>query len=442
VPNAPAIQSFAVAQDRDGRWLCFGGRTAGLHGQQNDGQTPPPLSNFENINDRVWVIDVAHAQATSRALADLNLPADMAASLTVTGAQYVQVQDKLYIVGGYGFSADHSFMRTYRQLTVVDVDATVDAILNGRAVGDHIRQSGPDEYLRVTGGELRNLDGVFFLVFGQSFDFAYTPTSSGRYTHQVRPFQVTDDGKSVAIVKGVAVGSAASDPEFRRRDLNLVPIIRANGRLGLTVFGGVFTPARGAWYRPIDIDSQGGSSQVSLWADGFAQQLCQYNCAVLPIRQVSTNTMFTVFFGGISQVCFQQNTFKSDNGLPFVDHVGCIGRRAGSAKEWLVGQGGSTGQPSPLKLPGLLGTAARFLPFQTGSGSAPFDRGMLELDKVQTDLTVGFIYGGIAAVRGNNGPTTASSRMFEVHLSPQPSSAIAVPTVISITPQTPSPQSR
>ena len=110
-------------------------------------------------------------------------------------------------------------------------------------------------------------------------------------------------------------------------------------------------------------------------------------------------------------------------------------------KSGLLARVGPPGSRLPLKLPGLLGTAARFLPLQTGSASAPFDRGMLELDKLQTDLTVGFIYGGIAAVRGNNGPTTASSRILEVHLSPQPSAAIAVPTVVSTSPQTPSPQS-
>ena len=63
--NAPALQSFAVAQDRNGRWLCIGGRTAGLHGQQDDGQVPPPLSNFNGLNDRVWVVDVANSRATS-----------------------------------------------------------------------------------------------------------------------------------------------------------------------------------------------------------------------------------------------------------------------------------------------------------------------------------------------------------------------------------------
>ena len=191
-----------------------------------------------------------------RALADLKLHVGMAEALTVTGAQFVQVKDKLYITGGYGLSSDASFMLTYRQLTVVDVDATVDAVLSGAPVGDHIRQTVPDEYLRVTGGELEYLDGTFLLVFGQSFDFAYTPGTAGRYTHQVRPFQVIDDGKSVTIVKGTPAGAPASDPEFRRRDLNVVPVIHPDGRRGFTVFGGVFTPHGGPWSRPIDVAAQ------------------------------------------------------------------------------------------------------------------------------------------------------------------------------------------
>ena len=441
-PNAPALHSFAVAQDRDGRWIFFGGRTAGLHGQRNTGETEPIISNFENLNGHVWVVDIGNAKAKSRTLADLKLPPSMAASLTVTGAQFVQVNDKLYILGGYGFNEDHTFMMTHRRLTVVDVEATVGAILNQSAVGSHIRQSAADEYLRVTGGELECLGGTFVLIFGQSFDFAYTPFTKGRYTHQVRTFRVLDDGNSVSIAKGVTCGSEASNPQFRRRDLNVSPAIRTDGRIGLTAFGGVFTHARGAWYRPIDIDVQAGQMNVSLWRNGFLQQLCQYNCAILPIHQGSTTTMYSVFFGGISAVYFTPGgLFQADSGLPFVDHVGCISTAPAGAKEWLVCRGGSTGPPSPLLLPNLLGAGAHLLPKSSANGPALFNGGVLELDNVQKDTTIGYIYGGIAAERNNNGPTKASNRIFEVHVSPQPSRAIAVPTVVPVEPPNPSPQS-
>jgi hypothetical protein len=428
---APGLQSYAVAQDQHGRWLCFSGRTAGLHGRQDDGEVPPPPSNFENFNDRVWVIDLAGPQAVSRTLPGLGLSDELAASLAVTGPEYVQVGDKLYMAGGYGYSADHTFMKTYRQLTIIDVAATVDAVLKGTRIGDHIRQTTPDEWFRVTGGELGYLDGTFFLILGQRFDANYTPKSSaGQYTFQVRPFAVVDDGKSVAVVKGTPLGCAAADPEFRRRDLNVARGIRPDGRPGLTVFGGVFTRDDGVWYRPIDIDVQGGQMTVTLDASGFQQQLCQYNCAVLPIHQTSTRSMYTVFFGGISELYYLSNVpsgFKRDSGLPFVDHVGCIKKSAADTAEWLVCQGAAAGRPVPLRLPDLLGTAARFLPRKTTDPEVSFDDGVLDLDKIQADRLVGHIYGGIAATRSHNGYTRASNRIFEIHVSPRPAPAIPVP---------------
>ena len=383
--GAPRLQSFAVAQDCSGRWLFICGRTSGLHGRGNDGGGTSLPANFEGLNDRLWVIDPSRHQATSRSISDLGLTADVAASLTVTGPEFVQVDDRLYIVGGYGFSADHSSMKTYRQLTVVDVAATVNAILTGTPIGNHLRQTVPDDWLRLTGGELEYLDGTFVLVFGQAFNYAYSPSSSGNYSFQVRPFRVTDDGSTVTISKGTPKGSAAANPEFRRRDLNVVRATRPDGLPCITAFGGVFTPDAHAWSTMIDIYLQGGQVATVTDASGFQQRLCQYRCAVLPIYQASNRLSFTVFFGGISEFTFESNAFKRDGALPFVNHVGCIKRSPSGATEWLVCQPASSGSATPLRLPDLLGTSAQYLPVNSGNADVVHKYGVLDLDKLRSD---------------------------------------------------------
>jgi len=424
--GAPTLQSFAIARDGQGRWLCLGGRTAGLHGLASSGVLIQ--SNFQGFNDRVWAVDVGGPRVCSRALANL-VAKDVADSLTVTGCQSAQVGDKLYLVGGYGYSPDHRFMQTYRVLTVVDVTATVQAVLTGGPIGNHIRQSAADDLLAVTGGELESIDGTFYLVFGQNY-FGFYTQRNGDYTYQVRPFQVTDDGTTVSIVKKQPVGCKGADPQFRRRDLNLVQAIRPDGRRRLTVYGGVFDPSDidakfgGPFRRPIDIDPGGDPPAVSVDASGFQQQLSQYNCAVLPIHRTSDRSMAVVFFGGISEAYYTGLEFRWDNNLPFVDHVGCITRSAGGdSREWLVCRR-SSGQPCVnLRLPGLLGTAAKFIPAQ----GAPFDGGVLDLDAIRADTLVGYVYGGVAATRGSGGASQAGGQILAVWIGPGPAPAIAVP---------------
>jgi hypothetical protein len=331
------------------------------------------------------------------------------------------------------------FMQTYSVLTVVDVAATVRAVLDGGPVRDHIRQSAPDLFLRVTGGELETINGLFYLVFGQSYLGFYFVGHDGDYTHQVRPFQVNDDGKVVSIVKRTPVGSQATDPQFRRRDLNVVEAIRPDGRRGFTVYGGVFdldpfAPNGGPFRRPIDIDipPAANAPTVSVDATGFQQQSSQYNCAVLPIHRASDRSMAVVFFGGISELIYTGAGFARDRELPFVDHISCITRSAaGASREWLACQAGSGASPVPLRLPGLLGAVARFVPAK----GAPFDGGVLDLDAIRAETLVGYVYGGIAATRGSGGPSSASGRILEVRICPGPSPALAVPATVQSSPQ-------
>ncbi|MDG3008288.1 hypothetical protein [Paludisphaera mucosa] len=432
--GAPGLQSFAVGRTADGRWVCIGGRLAGLHDRRSPGN-PPPLTNFDRRNESLWVIDPVRRRARSRPLADL-VPPDAAVSLAVVNPQAAQVGDRLYLAGGFGLGPGGTAMTTHRRLTVVDLSAAADAVEGGGPIGSHIRQSAPDDFLRVTGGEMLTLDGTFYLVFGQRFDRNYVGEDDrgGTYTHQVRPFRVEDTGAAVSILKGTPTGTSTHDGEFRRRDLNAIVAVRGDGRPGITAFGGVFRPnrdsetGRHAWTRPIDIDPGDAGPSVRVDPTGFRQQLSHYNCATLTVREPTTRTTATVFFGGISEVVAGvDGAFRPDAELPFVDHVSCVTRRAdGSFSETLVCRGVSA-PPAPLRLPGLLGAGARFVP----ADPSLFAFDALQLDRLRGNVVVGHIYGGISASTGNGGTTRASDRIFEVVVGPRPSSASPVPVVLS-----------
>ncbi|WP_165226679.1 hypothetical protein [Aquisphaera insulae] len=431
----PGLQSFAVARAADGRWLCIGGRQAGLHGRSS---SPPLTDNFNKLNDRAWVIDAAGRHVASRRLVELGLTASVADSLAVVHPEFVQDGDRLYLVGGYGLPTGGQTMRTYGSLTVVDVPQVMTAIVDGTAAGDHIRQSPPNPNLRVTGGSLGLIGGTFYLAFGQQINFNYSEAVNGLYTFQVRPFRITDTGAVVSVTMDAAVGDDSANPGFRRRDLNVLAAIRPDGGRRLTAYGGVFQPRdRTAWTRPIDIDppaSGSGPPSVIETAGAFQQRFCQYNCATLAIHSAASKSMYAVFFGGISQAIYTEGGgFQNDEGLPFVDLVSCISRAAnGSAAEFLVGKGDGAATTAPLRLPALLGAGARFIP-------APPSVGVLELDALRGDILAGHIYGGIVSDKPHGGTTDASNRIFEVHVAPVASAAIAVPAApplpIKSTPQ-------
>ena len=107
---------------------------------------------------------------------------------------------------------------------------------------DHIRQIASPSF-RVTGGAMYEMDGRTHLVFGQDFSGNYNPNKNGTYTNQVRSFDIVDDGTTLSIANPT---STTPDPNYRRRDLNVFPVIRpaGGGTLdeGLLVLSGVFTP--------------------------------------------------------------------------------------------------------------------------------------------------------------------------------------------------------
>ena len=97
--NAFGIQSFAWAVYQ-GKALLIAGRTNGLHGFDIGDNNFPPRQQ----NTIVYVVDPDSQTVATKSLLDPSsqLSQSQIDALSVTASQYFQVNNTLYIVGGYG----------------------------------------------------------------------------------------------------------------------------------------------------------------------------------------------------------------------------------------------------------------------------------------------------------------------------------------------------
>jgi hypothetical protein len=423
----PKLQSFASAHTEDGKWLLISGLTMGLHQFDDIGQLPPPSHNFpqERLNERIWVVDPRAERVWSAPL-----PAALLHTLAVVAPQAEQQGDRLYINGGYGYTGDNQAMITQATFTVVDVAETVAAVISRKPIGAHIRQAPQDEYLRVTGGKLLIANNRFLIVFGHNFQGFYNPQTNGQYTYQVRTFQAQDDGQKVTLSNPKSYGSQQANPDFRRRDLNVVPAIRPNGTPGFTALAGVFTTETGPWLTPIYIDPTADGFSVTTDTTGFQQYLNQYSSANLPVWSAKSKLMSTVLFGGIGEGYYHPVLgFKLDQGVPFVDEVTSVTRAAdGTSKQYLLTDGSSGTRPNALRMPGLLGAEAHLMP--DPASAKWFRGGVVYLDEMTETAAAGYIFGGIEAQKPNFGQSSAANELIRVEVVPKATTAI----VVNVTP--------
>jgi hypothetical protein len=433
----PTLHSFAAGHF-DGKWVLIAGRTNGLHGFSNvSTQNFPP--QFQNRD--VWVIDPVAKTSWSRPL-DGALGGFTAAeinSLTPANNQFYQRGERLYMTGGYGLQSGTSTNGTFEVLSAIDLPGMVDWVINGTGMAnDHVRQI-TDPLFSVTGGAMYEIGGRTHLVFGQDFDGNYNPTKNGTYTNQVRSFDIVDDGVTLAIANPA---STTPDPNYRRRDLNVVPVIRPVGggvlEEGLTVLSGVFTPTFGAWTVPVEIDSQGNPSMADPDApDTFKQSMNGYHAAKLGLFSEASGEMHQLLFGGISLQYLNSQTglIETDDNLPFVNDISSIVIDAdGGYSQHRIGE-------YPV-LNDVEGNRLRFganAEFFLAEGIQTYDNGVVKLDDIIQPTTLGYVFGGIVT----NGPHTrgtppaasaGSNQIFAVVYTPLPEpSAILLAMLTGLT---------
>lgn len=383
VTNAPGIHSYSWGLTSDQKWVVIGGRLDGLHQRQ-------PFAAFleQDNNKSVYVIDPVSEQVWSASLSVL--PSGVFEQLQSTNQEFIQRENTLYIVGGYGYSTTIDDHLTYPNLTAVSLDGLADAIINGNSITSYFRQI-TDANFKVTGGQLGLLDSTFYLVGGQLFDGLYNPMGPGNgpgftqvYTNDIRSFKLLDDGTTLTVTDYVATHDTVN---LHRRDYNMAPQIFPNGDKGFTAFSGVFDYSDMPYLNSVDI-----STPTSYTTNNsFNQYLSQYHSAKLPVYDTAANYMHTVFFGGMSQFTLDSvGNLVEDTDVPFVKTISRISRDGSGVMQEI--------DLDYIEMPSLVGSGAEFIPVN----QYYYDNEVLDLNAVPNAKTlVGYIYGGIESTLPN-----------------------------------------
>ncbi len=421
--DLPTLQSYAAGVYQ-GKWVLIAGRTNGLHNFENSGSTNFPAA-FRN--QEVWVIDPINKQSWHRSLAiDSSISSQLLTELTPTNTEFTQVGDRLYMVGGYTGSA------TVNALSAIDLPGITDWVINGGQAANSIRQVH-DATFQVTGGAMYTMNGRMNLVFGQNFTGGYVPGKDGAYTQQVRSFDIVDDGTTLGFAN---LATTPQVPDYRRRDLNVYPTIVRNGNntlgQGLVALSGVFTLTNGAWTVPVEIDSNGNPTMADPSLPGiFKQGMNNYHSGKIGLFSESTNQMHELLFGGISLEDYDRTTqsFVVDDNLPFINQITAI----------VSDQNHNYSQHLLGEFPMILdqdGSRLRFgadAEFFLAPGIPTYDNGVIKMDELTQQQTIGYIFGGIFS----NAPNTrgvagiysgASNDIFEVIYTSVPEP----PTVVTL----------
>ncbi len=418
--SLPALHSFANATHSVGghrEWLLIGGLTNGLHDLGGGG------FDAASFNQSVFVVDPTTRQVWSRSLVNSGLSQDQIDSIATSNAQSTQLGQTLYIAGGYGHYTDpigDLYYKTFDRLTAIDVPGIMNWVKTGTGAASANLRQITDPILRVTGGDLlTTANGRSHLVFGQDYPDAYEPRLNGEYTRQVRSFTIADDGTNLALSNLVA---HASNPDFRRRDLNVVPILdKVNGQIveKIQALSGVFTPSFGAWTVPVTIDDQGLATEPDPTSPTtFKQGMNGYHCATVGLYSAQRDEMHTLLLGGISYQFYNPvtNQIENDPNLPFInDCTDVVIDAEGHMSQRLL----STTFPQILSpttnQPYLLGAETQFF---LADGVAMYGNGVIDLDALTAPTLIGYLFGGLAAVQPNGGPTVGSNALMPVWISP------------------------
>lgn len=399
VDNLPGFHSYAFAQ-ANGKWLVIGGRKDGIHARQPFNAFPAASNNTE-----IYVIDIATQQFWSSSVAVLNT--SLKEQMQSTNMNFYQDEDSLYIIGGYGYSATAADHITYPYLTSVAVSGLINAVINGNSIIPFFKQIS-DVNFAVNGGHLGKIGNTFYLVGGHRFDGRYNPmgnpTYTQTYTDGIRKFTISNTGSQLSYANYTVISDQV---HLHRRDYNLVPQIFPNGEEGYTISSGVFQPNINLpFLYPVDIKASGYVAVTS-----FNQYLSNYHSGNLALFDSITNTMHSLFFGGMSQYAYVNNQLVQDVNVPFVKTISRVSRDASGNLEENVFNS---------EMPLLIGASAEFIP----NHSIPHYRNeVLKQSQLSGDsVLVGHILGGIYSPQTNpftnntTSVTNAHNTIYEVWL--------------------------
>lgn len=399
IDGMPGLHSYVHAQ-HEGKWLIIGGRLDGLHARQPFNAFPAASNNTQ-----VMVVDIEAGSVVTAPVS--SLPLQVAEQFQSTNLNFYQDGERLLVVGGYAFAASAQDHITFPMLTVVDVPGMIEAVENNASLAAHV-QWVQDDYFAVTGGHLNKLGEHYYLVGGHRFDGRYNPMNNPTfvqtYTNAVRRFTCDLESLEGSIV----LEDPWVDPiHLRRRDYNLAPYVASDETVGLTIYSGVFQlNADLPFLYPVDITTEGYTPRTT-----FNQYLSHYHSARASLFEASSGATHTVFFGGMSQFYYDNETLIEDPLVPFVKTISLVTREAnGDFFEYRL----------PVEFSELNGASSEFL---INTSLPHHSAEFIYLDDIEADdFVIGHIYGGISSSLLNpfssnqTGVTSAHNVVYAVRL--------------------------
>lgn len=429
------VQSYIHGIHHD-KFLIITGRVGGLHGFVTNSSDNFPV---QEQNTNVIVVDPVKKKVYVRSLLDpeSGLTQEQVDLLSVTAAQGYQSGKTLYIAGGYGVDSTTGNLNTKNSLTAINIPGLMHWVVHphkGETAVQHMRQIF-DDIFKVTGGYMNKIKGhPTLLIFGHEFNGFYDdpiqqPPVFQQYTEQVRRFNIYVDKGNLAIIPEDPLPSVP-DPNYRRRDLNVVPIVKkVHKKLkpGFVALSGVFTPSVGIWTVPVEITSNG----TSLMADPtlsttFKQGMNNYDSATFGMYSEKTGDMYTLLLGGMSFGFFTETasgfTFNTDDEIPFISQTTTVRiDKNDNYTQYFMEDGGF-----PPLLSETVNAGSQLL---FGSECEVFlldkvrkyKNDVLKFDSIKKPTRIGYVIGGIMSTKPNTdsqADSMPSPYIFEVIVEP------------------------
>ncbi len=161
-----------------------------------------PSSNQDDFpNTEIILIDYKKMRAS--AFTSGGLEGILGEQMAATGFGYYQIENTLYITGGYGYSHSNGQFITFPYLTAVDLPGAIGALLKGESPVDHFYQLC-EERLALFDTELDHNGDEFFLINGKQAYKTEPFEDNARYEEtgyygQARTFRVLGEPSNMKV---------------------------------------------------------------------------------------------------------------------------------------------------------------------------------------------------------------------------------------------------
>ena len=397
-----ALQSYAFGL-WENRVLLIGGRKDGLHQRQ-------PFASFaaEGMPSNISILDLNNLTSTPVEFDIIDTP--LVEQFSSTNIEFFQTDSILWLVGGYGYSPTSQDHVTYPMLTAINLKTFFEAQDNGTYAFPSFQYLIDDRFA-VTGGSLKKLNGVYYLVGGHKFEGRYNPMNgpsfTQTYTEKVSRFipTLTESGIQVEWL------SEFSDPALlHRRDLNVMEGIDSNGQINFTLFSGVFQQVADLpFMNCVEVNEQGVTEIPE-----FQHLLNQYHTAHVSLYDEALQKQHYLLLGGISEYYYEGDVLTQNVDVPFTKNIACVTRNANN--QWVE-------ELNPSVLPAFLGSSSEIILNQ----NLPFIEGdIIDLNSAYdgSEILLGHMLGGIRSTGQNifwtnNGTQSIpNDTLYEVWLVP------------------------